>query len=183
MKATRNKTFEIMLVRHKIGHATIGQLFVEGKLFCHTLEPKNVNWNKDVITPGRANIPAGTYNVSNLKVTDWKKKYETMPVLQNVPNFRRVLIKPGNNTDDTMGDILVGWHMYQRIWAVFDSQETFDLLNNWIREKSGEGQVFLNVCRLKGSIDTTSFSVHPLVTHLYARYEKYAKIDKKYNEE
>jgi hypothetical protein len=81
--------------------STIGELAVDGKFECYTLE--------DVVREekikGETAIPAGTYEIA-ITYSNKFKKY--LPLLMNVPNFEGVRIHPGNRPEDTEGCILVG---------------------------------------------------------------------------
>jgi hypothetical protein len=72
---------------------TMGKLFVNGELFCNTLE------NTKKI------IPAGTYKIALI----WSNKFHRLlPELLNVPNRTAIRIHRGNSVKDTQGCILVG---------------------------------------------------------------------------
>jgi hypothetical protein len=72
---------------------TMGKLFVNGELFCDTLE------NTKKI------IPAGAYKIALV----WSNKFHrVLPELANVPSRTAVRIHRGNSVKDTQGCILVG---------------------------------------------------------------------------
>lgn len=81
--------------------STIGELAVDGKSECFTLE--------DVVRPekikGETAIPAGTYEIA---ITFSNKFQKLLPLLLNVPNYEGVRIHLGNKPEDTEGCILVG---------------------------------------------------------------------------
>lgn len=81
--------------------STIGELFVNGKFECFTLEDVE---RKDKIY-GKTAIPKGIYQV----IISFSPRFKTyMPLLLNVPNFLGVRIHTGNNAKNTEGCILVG---------------------------------------------------------------------------
>ena len=92
---------------------TIGKLYVDGELFCDTLEDKNrdLNHDGDLTDAGEGKvfgqtcIPFGTYQVIINMSSRFKKE---MPLLLNVPGFEGIRIHPGNTAVDTHGCILVG---------------------------------------------------------------------------
>jgi hypothetical protein len=82
-------------------NSTIGDLFVNGRFQCYTLE--------DVVRPykisGETAIPSGQYQV----VITYSQAFDSyLPLLLNVPNFEGVRIHTGNNKAHTRGCILVG---------------------------------------------------------------------------
>lgn len=97
---------------------TIGKLYIDGKLFCDTLE--------DVVRPdgvkvyGETAIPSGTYKVI-LNMSNRFKRI--MPLLLNVPNFEGIRIHEGNSAADSSGCLLVGKNTVKG--KVTDSKKTF----------------------------------------------------------
>lgn len=89
--------------------ATIGELSIDGKPYCYTLEDvvREVEGQpvKEWKIPHETAIPCGTYHVI-LTYSNRFKKY--LPLLLDVPGFSGVRIHPGNGPDDTEGCILVG---------------------------------------------------------------------------
>lgn len=95
---------ELRLLRDVCGaDCTLGQLYVDGKPACHTVE--------DVVRPagekvhGKTAIPEGRYQVI---VTPSPRFRRDLPLLLKVPNFEGVRIHPGNTAEDTEGCILPG---------------------------------------------------------------------------
>lgn len=91
---------------------TVGRLYVNGKMYCNTLEDRVADVNKNGVfdgnerkVPGKTAIPYGEYNV----VFNWSPHFgRNLPRLLNVPAFEGILIHPGNTADDSAGCILVG---------------------------------------------------------------------------
>lgn len=81
--------------------STVGELFVDGKFECFTLEDKV----RPVKIHGETAIPEGIYEVIINFSPRFKKQ---LPRLLNVPNFEGILIHPGNSAVNTDGCILVG---------------------------------------------------------------------------
>ena len=86
---------------YKTENSTIGELTVDGKFECYTLEDKE----RAVKIKGETAISKGTYKVIINQSNRFKK---LLPLLLNVPNFEGVRIHPGNSNHDTEGCILVG---------------------------------------------------------------------------
>lgn len=83
--------------------ATLGNLYVDGTFFCHTLE--DVVRDDGVKIPGETAIPYGMYPV----LVTWSPRFQCrLPLIAGVPNFSGIRIHPGNTTDDTSGCVLVG---------------------------------------------------------------------------
>ena len=86
---------------YKTENSTIGELTIDGKFECYTLEDKEIT----VKIKGETAISKGTYKVIINQSNRFKK---LLPLLLNVPNFEGVRIHPGNSNHDTEGCILVG---------------------------------------------------------------------------
>ena len=116
---------------------TIGDLFVNGKLFCNTLEDTVRDLNKDGDLNdagegkvyGQTAIPYGTYEVVITYSNRFKKQ---LPLLENVKGFEGIRIHPGNTKEDTHGCILVG--VNSKKGMVTESKKTFDKLFSLLRD-------------------------------------------------
>ena len=131
---------EIVLNRKwKKPNYTIGELSIDGKKFCETLEDTdrglkdtmNINEIKTIKKPHITAIPTGTYQVTLNVVSPRfgsRKFYKEVcngkvPRLLNVKGFDGVLIHSGNKAKDTDGCILVGQNKV--VGQVINSQSTF----------------------------------------------------------
>jgi len=86
---------------YKSDNSTIGEMTIDGKWECYTLEDKE----RDVKIKSETAIPKGTYKVIINQSNRFKK---LLPLVLNVPNFEGIRIHPGNTNHDTEGCILVG---------------------------------------------------------------------------
>lgn len=86
---------------HKTDKSTIGELSIDGKFECYTLE--DVERAEKVF--GKTAIPKGTYEIIMTMSNRFKKM---MPLLLNVPGYEGVRIHSGNNAEQTEGCILCG---------------------------------------------------------------------------
>lgn len=103
---------------------TIGELFIDGKHDCWTLEDQVRE--PGVKVWGATAIPAGTYELK----LEWSRKFgRLMLFLQDVPNFTGVQIHWGNDERDTHGCILVGKHA-DKINGVISASITCELCKN-----------------------------------------------------
>lgn len=80
---------------------TLGQLYIDGRYVCDTMEHP-ARTEKILRITG---IPYGTYEV----VVNWSPKFKRrLPLIKNVPDFEGIRIHRGNTLRDTTGCILVG---------------------------------------------------------------------------
>ena len=92
---------------------TLGELYVNGEFFCHTLEDVDRGLTssmeekdiRNIKVHGKTAIPTGTYQV----VVNWSNNFrQFMPLLLNVKGFLGIRIHSGNTEADSNGCILVG---------------------------------------------------------------------------
>ena len=103
-----------MLFRHQFGKdATNGLLFIDGVFECYTLEDEV----RDVKVMSETAIPLGTYEIKFRNIGGFDTKYTArygstfhkgMLELQDVPNFKYILIHTGNTDSHTAGCLLLG---------------------------------------------------------------------------
>lgn len=94
------------------GESTTGLLFIDDVFECYTLEDEH----REVKVKGETRIPNGTYKIKLRTVggfdARYKERYKSMHKgmleLQDVPNFKYILIHSGNTDDHTSGCILIG---------------------------------------------------------------------------
>jgi len=107
----KTKTTEIVLNRKlKLENKTIGELLIEDKKFCDTLEDKvRFTWVLGKIVGskvfGKTAIPTGRYEV----VLTYSERFKRiLPLLLKVPQFESIRIHGGNTEADTEGCPLIG---------------------------------------------------------------------------
>lgn len=111
------------------GSATIGELLINDKHLCDTLEDRVRPEGEKVY--GKTAIPEGTYEV---KLTHSPRFKKILPEILNVPNFSGIRIHTGNSSKDTEGCILVGtWDGEKEDW-VGSSKIAFDELMTLLEE-------------------------------------------------
>lgn len=85
----------------EINNAVLGELFINGKFFCYTLEDKI----RDVKIKHQTCISPGEYKIA----LTMSQRFKTiLPLLLDVPNFTGIRIHAGNTIEDTSGCLLVG---------------------------------------------------------------------------
>ena len=98
---------------YKTNTLTIGELFVDGRYVCDTLEDRCRP--NGVKVKGKTAIPSGTYRIDMDTVSPKFSRYSQykriggkLPRLVDVAMFDGILIHIGNTVADTDGCILVG---------------------------------------------------------------------------
>lgn len=136
--------------KYKAAAYTIGDLYVDGRFFCHTIEDtvrdlpercpdtalgRQCRCREKVYA--RTAIPAGTYRVTMEHSPRFKR---VLPYLHNVPHFLGILIHSGNTEVDSAGCIIVGRNTAKG--KVTESRKTSDTLNALLnKEKSIEIEI------------------------------------------
>ena len=121
---------ELKLNRIFLGSsATIGELLVNDKYLCDTLEDRVRPEGEKVY--GKTAIPEGTYEM----VLSYSPRFKKiLPEILNVPNFTGIRIHCGNSSADSSGCILVGtWDGEKEDW-VGSSKIAFDELMTLLEE-------------------------------------------------
>lgn len=115
---------ELKLNRIFLGSsATIGELLVNDKHLCDTLEDRVRPEGEKVY--GKTAIPEGTYEV---KLTYSPRFKKMLPEILNVPNFSGIRIHSLNKAEESEGCIGVGeWNGKDTNW-ISNSRKTFDKL-------------------------------------------------------
>ena len=105
---------KLNVIRHQFGKdASNGLLFIDGVFECYTLEDEV----RDVKVMSETAIPLGTYEIKFRNIGGFDTKYKArygstfhkgMLELQDVPNFKYILIHTGNTDSHTAGCLLLG---------------------------------------------------------------------------
>lgn len=121
---------ELKLNRIFLGSsATIGELLVNDKHLCDTLEDRVRPEGEKVY--GKTAIPEGAYEM----VLSYSPRFKKiLPEILNVPNFTGIRIHCGNSSADSSGCILVGtWDGEKEDW-VGSSKIAFNKLMSLLEE-------------------------------------------------
>lgn len=130
--------------KYKAEAYTIGDLYIDGRFFCHTIEdkvrplparcpdtPSGRTCRCKEKVYARTAIPAGTYKVSMRHSPRFKR---VLPYLHDVPHFLGILIHSGNTEADSAGCIIVGKNTAKG--KVTESRKTSDELNRILSKES-----------------------------------------------
>lgn len=130
---------ELKVLRNELtARSTIGELHVDGKFECYTLE--------DAVRPvkikGVTAIPAGVYEV----VVNFSQRFQRpLPLLLGVPNFDGVRIHAGNTDADTEGCLLVG--KSKAADFIGGSRAAFDALFPKIQHAAMREKIFIEIAQ------------------------------------
>jgi len=114
--------------------STIGDLFLDGKFICHTLEDKT----RRLKVYGETAIWAGKYEVV-LSFSNRFQKY--LPLILNVKKYRGIRIHKGNAPSDTLGCILVGDKLAKDL--IYESRQAFERLMPLIEEQTKRQKLYI----------------------------------------
>lgn len=129
---------KLILKRKFLGTTyTIGDLFIDGDFFCHTIEDKvrelptscpqtlkGINCQCKEKVYAQTAIPKGTYKIT----MEYSPKFKRiLPKLHNVPHFIGILIHSGTDENSSSGCIIVGMNNVKG--KVVESRKTSDALN------------------------------------------------------
>lgn len=121
---------ELTLNRIFLGSsATIGELLINDKHLCDTLEDRVRPEGEKVY--GKTAIPEGTYEV---KLTHSPRFKKILPEILNVPNFSGIRIHSLNKAEESEGCIGVGeWNGKDTNW-ISNSRKAFNELMTLLEE-------------------------------------------------
>lgn len=125
--------------RYKKEDYTIGDLYIDGKWLCNTLEDpvRILNEYEDKVY-GKTAIPQGVYQV---KLTYSPRFKKILPEVLNVQFFSGIRIHAGNTADDSEGCILVGENKAKG--KVLNSRKTLEMLMKIL--KSAQDPIILQI--------------------------------------
>lgn len=102
---------------------TLGELSLNGTMFCDTMEDRIRPDGQKVMH--ETAIPEGTYKV----ILSYSPRFKRiLPEVLNVPNFTGIRIHKGNSSKDTSGCLLVGYWDGEKADWIGNSTQAFDKL-------------------------------------------------------
>lgn len=118
---------EIKVIRKiKLNDCQIGQLLIDDKFFCYTLE----DVSRDIKVYGETAIPKGIYKV----IVDYSDHFKKeLPHILNVPGFAGIRMHGGNSASDTLGCILLGKDMWPTLHKIGNCAEVVEGLTTAIK--------------------------------------------------
>jgi len=146
-----------VLRKWKKSEYTIGRMYIDGQLFCNTLEDKDrglsdsmsVEEIKKLKVYGKTAVPTGTYTVTvNVVSPKFSKKQfyrevckGRVPRLLNVKGYDGILIHVGDGANgqyNTAGCVLVGKNTI--VGGLTQGKETFKALYSKLSEANSRGE-------------------------------------------
>ena len=112
---------------------TAGKMYVDGRHFADTLEPRAIDWTKEEKVAGKTAIPEGTYKLEMRYSTKFKTQ---MPFLLNVPHFEGIMLHVGNSVRDSRGCVLLGTRTFPSVLT--HSRDALDRLLALLDKHKGE---------------------------------------------
>lgn len=144
----------LVIRKYKKAAYTIGDLYIDGRWFCNTLEDTDRGLKqtmclqelKEKKVYGETAIPTGEYTVlmdvvsPKYKSVQWYKSLcgGKMPRLKDVPAYEGVLIHPGNSALDSAGCLLCGKNT--RVGQLTESRATFATLYAYLKDAHAKGE-------------------------------------------
>ena len=121
-KSTEVKGVNLLLIRDEFtDKSTIGMLFLNGEMFCHTLELPYLDNQRSISC-----IPAGQYKVRLRTARESATRNYLHLLIEDVKDRSYILVHIGNFPKDTRGCVLVGQARQQN--RVNNSTLAMDLL-------------------------------------------------------
>lgn len=133
----------------KTNLSSIGQLFIDNKFVCNTLEDKDrgltqttpLDQIKKIKVQDITAIPSGIYEV----IIDMSNRFKKlMPHVLNVPGFEGIRIHSGNTSEDTDGCILLGTKTNEAN-VIEGSRDAFAVFYSQLEQGLKEGKVYITI--------------------------------------
>jgi len=124
-------------------NSTIGELSLDGKHICYTLED-TVRTKGAAKVYGKTAIPAGRYQV----IIDFSNAFKAiMPHVLAVPGFAGIRIHVGNRESDSLGCVLVG--RKSGVDSIYESKQAYGAFLSLLQTQLKAGTVYLVITDTK----------------------------------
>jgi hypothetical protein len=137
-----------ILLHRKILNAssTEGNLYVNGKWFCHTIEDKvraKVGmWNKLLKVYAKTAIPYGRYPV----LVTWSNRFQRpLTGVFNVPDFEGIRIHNGVNEVSSAGCVIVSYKNDAANHRLINDKAAMNDLCDWVKTVQDKEKVWLTI--------------------------------------
>jgi hypothetical protein len=136
MKAREHMKIYLLSYPNETG--TPGDLIINRKVFCHTLEDVSRPFSEKKI-PGQTAIYEGTYEI----VLSFSNRFQkVLPEILNVPRFSGIRMHGGNTVADTEGCILTAYNIIDK--NTIQGNAVNDLINLL---KENDGRHYIQIIR------------------------------------
>lgn len=128
-------------------NSTEGNLYIDGKWFCHTIEdkvrsPLGKLWDKLFKVYGKTAIPYGTYPV----LVTWSNRFKRMlPGVFNVPSFEGIRIHNGTSETSSLGCIIISYKADSKNKRLINDKTAMNDLTVLIEDAQRKEKVFLKI--------------------------------------
>ncbi len=126
--------------------STEGNLLIDGKWFCHTIEDKvrakPNQWNSSVKIYGETAIPYGRYQV----LVTWSNRFKRMlPLLVNVPDFTGIRIHNGISEASSHGCVIVSYKDDDKSHRLINDKQAMNDLTKIIEKAQKKQKVYITI--------------------------------------
>lgn len=138
---------EIVLERKfKREKVTEGNLYVNGKWFCHTIEDvvraKAGEWSKKLKVYAQTAIPYGRYPV----LVTWSNRFQRqLTGVFNVPDFEGIRIHNGTSETSSAGCIIVSYKADDKNHRLINDKAAMNDLCNLVQKTQLKEKVWLTI--------------------------------------
>lgn len=137
-----------LILERKIHNAnsTEGNLYINGKWFCHTIEDKvrakAEEWKKELKVYAKTAIPYGRYPV----LVTWSNRFKRMLTgIFNVPDFTGIRIHNGSNELSSAGCIIVSYKNDPKSKNLINDKAAMNDLCKLVAEAQKKEKVFITI--------------------------------------
>ncbi len=130
-------------------NSTEGNLYVNGKWFCHTIEDrvraKPGEWKKELKVYGKTAIPYGIYPV----LVTWSNRFKRpLTGVFNVPDFTGIRIHNGSSENSSAGCIIVSYKNDDGDGSnnrLINDPKAMNDLCDMVQEAQKKGKVYIHI--------------------------------------